>query len=66
MGHCHAVEDLLIPDQSVWYAACFWPTYQSMTHVYMKPTNRYERRAHAKQSRPELRHTLAVAYNIEV
>lgn len=33
----HAVEDLLIPDESAWYAMCFWPAYQNMTHVYMNP-----------------------------
>lgn len=36
-GKCHTAGDLLIPDESAWYAICFWPTYQSMTHVYMNP-----------------------------
>lgn len=36
MGH-HAVEDLLILDESAWYAVFLRPTYQSMTHVYTNP-----------------------------
>lgn len=33
----HAVEDLLILDESAWYAVFLRPTYQSMTHVYTNP-----------------------------